>query len=309
MRVKAFILCLILLLSTACSSEKPAGIDTRQQQSSAGQQSAGPVAVSATGEGQYGLVIRPADATRETTLFAQLKGINLSDGKIEWMVNGQTVADSYGSNYKLSGLKKGDSVRARVVAGGREILSNEVKVKNSSPRVGVVKILPEVFKPGDTLYVEVSGIDADGDTVTFFYEWTRNGNPAGKTNKLDDAIKRGDKIALKITPYDGEDYGQPAVLNTTVQNMPPVISGHDQPNFDGKVWNCQIKASDPDSDPLLYSLKTAPPGMAIDPKTGLLTWKVPDDHLGKTSCTVVVSDGHGGEASYTVNIDISDAKK
>ena len=49
--------------------------------------------------------------------------------------------------------------------------------------------------------------------------------------------------------------------------------------------------------------------MTIDPNSGLMTWHVPEDFTGKTSCIAVVKDGHGGEANYTVNIDIGEIKK
>ena len=42
--------------------------------------------------------------------------------------------------------------------------------------------------------------------------------------------------------------------------MPPVIIEDKAFIFNGKRFLYQVKASDPDNDPLTYSLKTAPPG-------------------------------------------------
>jgi hypothetical protein len=72
------------------------------------------------------------------------------------------------------------------------------------------------------------------------------------------------------------------------------------------VWTYQVKASDPDGDQLTYALSVAPQGMIIDPDTGRVTWTVPYDFRGKTSFTVVVKDGQGGEASYTAKVRITD---
>jgi hypothetical protein len=184
-----------------------------------------------------------------------------------------------------------------------------VKIKNTPPEITKVRIMPDIFKPGDALSVDVTGSDLDGDPVTFLYEWTKNGEPAGKTNKIEGGIRRGDKISLKITPFDGEHYGRPKILNTGVQNMPPVIREDNKFNFDGKVFTYQVQATDPDGDPLVYSLKSAPAGMTINSNTGLVTWIVPQDFKGKTSVVTSVKDDKGGEANYTLNIDISEMKK
>ena len=41
------------------------------------------------------------------------------------------------------------------------------------PELTSIKIMPEIFKAGDTLYVDVVGSDIDGDEVTILYEWTK----------------------------------------------------------------------------------------------------------------------------------------
>ena len=46
-----------------------------------------------------------------------------------------------------------------------------------------------------------------------------------------------------------------------------MIVDHKNFNFDGKIYTYQVKATDPDEDKLTYSLKSAPAGMTIDPKT------------------------------------------
>ena len=53
-----------------------------------------------------------------------------------------------------------------------------------------------------------------------------------------------------------------------------MIVDHKNFNFDGSVYTYQVKATDPDEDKLTYSLKSAPAGMTIDPKTGAIQWNV-----------------------------------
>jgi hypothetical protein len=86
--------------------------------------------------------------------------------------------------------------------------------------------------------------------------------------------------------------------------MPPVIVEQKEFSFDGTVYSCRIKASDPDEDALTYSLQSAPADMTIDSATGLLKWTVPREFIGKKSVSVVVSDGNGGTANYAIEINI-----
>ena len=155
----------------------------------------------------------------------------------------------------------------------------------------------------DLIKVLAEGSDKDEDEVTFTYEWTKNGDRAGDSNTIT-GFKRGDKISVKITPYDGKDYGQPKTLYTKIVNANPKIFEHKEAVFDGRSYSYQVKATDPDGDPLSYSLKAAPAGMAINPNTGLIQWSVPPDFKGRTQVTIAVSDGHGGEASQSFSLEI-----
>ncbi|RJQ22235.1 MAG: hypothetical protein C4560_02635 [Nitrospiraceae bacterium] len=180
--------------------------------------------------------------------------------------------------------------------------------KNTPPELTRVKIMPEVFKPNDKLYVEAEGSDIDGDDITILYEWTVNGEPAGDNRETGVRIKRGDRISVRITPYDGETYGRSLTLNREIRNMPPVITEDNSFTFDGKTYTGKINAADPDGDALTYSLKTAPDGMTID-SSGLIRWDVPSDFGGKAAVTASVSDGNGGETLMPFNVTISPATK
>jgi hypothetical protein len=299
-KISCFVTMLALL---SCSSEKSPQVNGVQKSEDQGVPGTSLPAASTGEKAQYSLEIFPARATRSSTLSVFSKDFNVNDAKIEWVINGSPGAGS-GVTFKASETKKGDRVQARAVFQGKEILSSTVEIKNAPPEITKVKIMPEVFKPGDTWWVDVAGSDPDGDAVTFLYEWKRNGGPAGKGRMLESQMKRGDKISVRITPYDGTDYGRPVFWERELANMPPWMSEEKKINFDGKVLTCQITASDPDGDPLVYSLKAAPQGMTINPSTGLITWNVPRDFQGTASVTAAVNDGHGGEASHTFSIAV-----
>jgi len=304
-------LCLIpLLLMLSCTSEKPAEISTSKpsEVGSSGVSGTSQQPVS-SGERIFSLEITPVDATRNSTLNLIPKGLNLSDAKIEWLVNGRAVVSPIPNQFKAAEARKGDTVQAKAIIQGKEILSNIIQIKDTPPEISKVKILPEVFKPGDTLYVEVSGSDIDGDEVTISYEWTKNGQPAGRDKQIEVPIKRGDKVSVKITPFDGEVYGRSIILHREIVNLPPMIIENKKFTFDGKVYSYQVIATDPDGDKLTYSIKAAPAGMSIDSSTGLIQWNVPPEFQGKATFTVSVADGHGGEALQSFTLEIMPEKR
>lgn len=294
-----FLLSFFLLLS--CSSDKPSDISGQKSPGGTGN----PPVTSRAGDaiGSFSIEISPENATRNSTLHLLTRGFSLAEADVAWLVNGAPV-ESPPDQLKATENRKGDTVQAKAVIQGKEIFSNTVQIGNATPEISHVKILPEVFKPGDTLSVEVSGKDADGDEVTISYEWTKNGEPAGQGKQIEGTVRRGDKISVKITPFDGEDYGRPGVLHREILNLPPAIIDDRKHSFTGNLFTYQAKATDPDGDPLTYSLKSAPSGMTINPATGLVKWNVPPEVTGKTSFTVSASDGHGGEAAQTIAFDI-----
>ena len=294
--MKRFLSLALFLALFSCSSEKPA--DEVVQASD--------IPLAATAAGQYGLELKPQDANVRATLYLLPKGFNMPDAKILWLINGSILPGEASNQLKAGNAKKGQTVQAKAIVNGKEVSSNIITIKNSPPSLGTVKLLPEVFKPGDLMSVEVSGADPDGDAVTFVYAWTKNGEPAGKGKTIDSTVKRGDKVACKITPFDGETYGSPGTLSNETRNMPPMIVDNREFTFDGRVFSCQVKANDPDGDPLSYSLKAAPPDMNINPATGVVTWNVPEEFKGKTSFVVSASDGKGGECLQTMNFEVSE---
>jgi hypothetical protein len=64
-------------------------------------------------------------------------------------------------------------------------------------------------------------------------------------------------------------------------------------------------ASDPDGDPLTYSLATAPASMKIDPASGVLTWSPTISDIGTASIDVHVSDGRGGSADQPYSLTVA----
>jgi len=279
----------------SCTSGKPEAISGKKTSEAVSRDASGDAAT---------LEVTPGEAVRGSILNLNAKGFNLSEATLVWLVNDTIADDSSSLQFRLTEVVRGDAVQAKAVLKDQTILSNIIKIGNTLPKTTSVKLLPEVFGPGDTLNVAAEGTDADGDPVSFVYEWTKNGEPAGSAKNLADPLQRGDKISIKIMPFDGQEYGSTVEIKREIRNMPPVIVGHKEFSFDGSVYTYQVRASDPDGDTLAYSLEVPANGMTMDPAAGLLTWVVPAEFKGKQSIMIIVSDGHSGSAKYSIEASI-----
>jgi hypothetical protein len=302
----ALICALSLLCCFSCSSEK-SGVDQQKapEAPKTGQSEASRPAAP-EGGASYALNITPEHATRESTLIAFLQGA-AADAGIQWLVNGRPVQSPSTGQFNAADTRRGDKVQARATVQGKEVLSNVVEIRNAPPVIVDARIVSEPGK-GGSLLVEASARDADGDNLTLQYAWTRNGEPAGDTPRLTGQFKKGDKISVRITPFDGAEYGNAVVLQREIANLPPVIIDHREFRFEGGVYTYQVKATDPEGDPLTYSLKSSAEGMTIDERTGLITWNVPRSFTGKMPVMVSVTDNHGGEARQSLVFEIKPGK-
>lgn len=165
---------------------------------------------------------------------------------------------------------------------------------NHPPEVVYVRLSPSLVYPGTVIRAEVEGRDMDGDFVTFYYEWKRNGETiVGELNdELDtNGFMKGDVITLTVTPFDGKDTGTSRrSLPVIVANRPPEITSIPSVSVTDNRYVYQVKATDPDGDSITFSLEDPPPGMTIDPQTGLIEWELPEEG-DSFEIKVMVTDG------------------
>jgi hypothetical protein len=107
------------MLLFSCSSENPGEFNSQKPS-----QSEGPPATEF-----YSLQITPQDPIRNSILCLIPGGFNLSDAKIEWLVNGIPTNNALPDQFKSTEIRKGNTVQAKTTIQGREILSNSVKIK------------------------------------------------------------------------------------------------------------------------------------------------------------------------------------
>jgi hypothetical protein len=112
----------------------------------------------------------------------------------------------------------------------------------------------------DTVTVEISLGDPDGDRVTMRYQWLVNGSAAeGQTSPTLalSGFRRGDRVSLELTPVDARGaVGAPFRTEPVeVDNTPPLatrVTIEPAAAKPGDVLQAVIQGSDPDGDPVTY---------------------------------------------------------
>lgn len=171
------------------------------------------------------------------------------------------------------------------------------------PEIVSIKLTPPSPVAGDRIKAEVQ--TQDGEAVATSYKWAINGAVIPETtDTLSGEFKRGDKVSLTATPANKRGKGTPITVFTHIFNTPPVITSSIQDSRFNDGFAYQIKAEDADNDPMKYSLRFAPEGMAIDPGTGLINWTPPSGFKGTVHVMALVTDGAGGEARQIFNLQL-----
>src|SRR5262249_25574107 len=68
-----------------------------------------------------------------------------------------------------------------------------------------------------------------------------------------------------------------------------------------------VRATDPEGDPVTFSLPTAPTGMAIDSQTGFIQWTPSTTQSGNQNVVIHADDGQGGITEQSWTVVVSDS--
>ena len=230
-----------------------------------------------------------------------------------WYVNENLVQGETGPQFPPEKLQRGDRVGVEIIPSdgrstGAPYKTQSVQVGNTLPFLTAVG-LPEQIRAGDTVKVEADIRDVDNDEVQVRYRWWKNQDVAAETEvpSLETrGFVRGDVLRVSVTPRDAVGEGKQI-------SSPPVVIGNGSPWFTSKplpvtqrgVYEYSLKAVDAEGDPISFDLQMAPPGMTIDKKAGLISWKIPADLSGAYRVRIVAEDGQGGSSSQEFELTVS----
>jgi len=173
---------------------------------------------------------------RGKALVASSAGVTDADGDMvtvrhEWTVNGTAVQGVTGNILPGTSFYRGDSVN--VVAtpddgslSGAPVVGNGVTIQNAPPTAPVVSITPANPQDADDLVCSVTtqSTDADGDSITYDFTWTKNGQAFGgasSTSATSSTVSGGatsvnEAYTCTASAYDGATSSASAAKSVTV---------------------------------------------------------------------------------------------
>ena len=232
----------------------------------------------------------------------------------QWMKNDEEMTVENKNSLSSKTFKKGDLIRIKVTPSdgklnGKPFLSAPTKILNSPPLIREVWVDPKVAYVTDRLKANMKSSDQDGDFIYYTYRWEKNGVVLDEEREeiLEKGrLKKGDSIALIVTPDDRETSGTTKKSEALViSNSPPIILSSPPTSVEKTTYLYQVRTNDPDNDPLTYILKSGPKGMEMDKKTGLIRWEIRKEDKGNHSVEIEVSDEAGAKSiqRYTLTIN------
>ncbi len=188
-----------------------------------------------------------------------------------------------------------------------------VAVANVDRAPAITSVAPTDATEGQLYRYDVEASDPDaGDSLTFsldtapagmvidgvtgIVEWTPGNGQAGNHD-----------VVVRVTDTAGLSDTQPFTIAVAAPNQAPSITSvAPTAATEGQPYRYDVDAIDPDAgDVLVFSLDSAPAGMAIDQASGVISWTPAAGQAGDHQVTVRVADSGGLTDSQTFTITVT----
>ncbi|HIC68499.1 MAG TPA: hypothetical protein EYO90_03095 [Candidatus Latescibacteria bacterium] len=133
---------------------------------------------------------------------------------------------------------------------------------DATPVIERVALTPARLIAGADIKAIVEATDPDGDMLRFDYVWSYNGRPVQQGSKSifhPVALKKGDRVEVRVTATDGRHISAPMSARAQARNRPPILSAVTLEPFgdirSGEVITAAPIASDPDNDRLRFTYR------------------------------------------------------
>jgi Putative Ig domain len=265
-----------------------------------------------------GLSILPSPVTLAGLLTVRVEAQDLDSDIVKfryrWFVNGKVISGQTAETLPPTLLKRGDqlTVEATPFDGtidGAPYMSAPVPIVNTAPILSSLSVDFDHAVQGRQLLARVEVLDADRDEVSLSYRWRKNETVVkeGEDSTLSVAgLTPRDVVDVDVTASDGNANGTATLSGRfTMSNSSPTILSNPSVSTTGGVYEYLVQASDPDGDPITYTLEEAPPGMSIGEQTGRIHWSVTPEAKGIYRIKVVAQDNKGGFAAQDFELSIT----
>lgn len=175
--------------------------------------------------------------------------------------------------------------------------------------IQAVRLQPDRPTRADRLQAEVVPAPAAPKKLAYAYRWKVNDRiiPEAVGDSLILAsFKKGDMIAVAVTPNDGTTDGftveSPLVaVHATAPSLG--LKAQRQVRKPGQPVELELVGVSPEGGPVSFSLEPPlVPGMTIDRASGKITWTLQPDQKGPFHFGAAVADSHGTKVTKTFDI-------
>lgn len=259
----------------------------------------------------------------DTPISSQISASDVDGDSVTFIVTGSPANGSVSLNpatgtftYSPNANYNGNDSFTVTISDGNggtttSLVSIGVTPVNDGPAAGNLNLTTDEDVPVNGA---ISANDPDGDTLSY----TVSGNPANGTVVLNPAT--GTFIYTPSAGYGGSDSfvvsvsdGKGGVATSTVTigvnslNDDPVTSDLNLTTAEDTAVNGAISATDPESDPLSYSVTGNPANgtVVLNPSTGTFVYTPNANYNGNDSFVVTISDGKGGSTTSNVAIIVT----
>lgn len=200
------------------------------------------------------------------------------------------------------------TIAASDLSGGVAYQSFDLVVTPNQPPV-VVNEPPLVASVGSLYQFQLEGFDPEDDSIRFSrppgFSARMSVSSSGVLTLFPNIFDVGDiEVGVRLDDF----LGAQSIFTYTLSvfdNASPVISSQpDNAVFAGSTYSYQITAADPESDPLSYTLTSAPAAMSID-VNGLISWSTTEADVGDYGISLRVQDDKGGFEDQTFTLTVS----
>jgi RHS repeat-associated protein len=198
--------------------------------------------------------------------------------------------------------------------GGIVRQSFNIEVVNASSLINHAPFIastPVLTTNANKLYqYNLNASDADNDVLFWALDKAPKGmsiDPKqGTLRWIPQSNQLGDnEVVVRVQDAQGGYSTQTFTLRVTGINAPPQItSTPDTRASVGQSYRYQIAATDPENNPLSFSLGQHPTGMLIDAVTGQISWNPDATQLGLQDVTVQVIDSEGAQATQKFIVQV-----
>jgi hypothetical protein len=260
-----------------------------------------------------GLVGNTLTAVDTATSDTDADSVTLS---YQWQADGVDISGATAESYTLTSAEAHSAITAVVTAADgydtTVITTAPTAMDNSAPEISGVDISGST-SPGETVIVVVSGVDRDGDPLTYSYEWYVDGALSGTAASYTVADGDEGKTLFAIVTVSDGNGGSDRAASTArvIGNEGPVFLGTPSISGTAAVGNTLglsgTAVSDAEGDAVTIGYQWLLDDAPIDGATADSYTIQSSDAGHAIACTVTIADGKGGSTSVTTAAKTVDA--